>query len=158
MTMFDTTTLTAADVMTRDVVTVGPHTTLRDAAKLMEKRHVSALPVVDAAGAILGLVSDTDLLRLDPAAERKRDWWLAMLADGHDLAPEFLAAIRDTGRLVSQVMHPEVVSVAETAPLAEVARLIAGKQVRRVLVLRGSKLAGVVSRADLIRALAREAG
>lgn len=155
--MFDT-SLTAADVMTRALVTVSPDATLRQAARLMASRNITALPVVDAAGQVVGLVSDSDLVRRDEAAERRRDWWLAMLADGHDLAPDFLAAINSSSRQVSQVMRKDVVSVAPTASLAEVAGLIAGKQVRRVLVLDGGRLAGLVSRADLIKALAGEAG
>ncbi|ODU57487.1 MAG: hypothetical protein ABS99_04885 [Acetobacteraceae bacterium SCN 69-10] len=156
--MFETSNLTAGDVMTTAVITVGPDTTLRQAARLMAGKDVSALPVVDAAGAVLGLVSDTDLVRRDEAAERRRDWWLAMLADGQDLAPEFLAAIAANDRPVAQVMQRDVVSVAATAPLAEVAGLISGKHVRRVLVVTDGKLAGVVSRADLIKALARSGG
>lgn len=155
--MFDT-SLTAADVMTRAVVSVNPDTTLRQAASLMATKGISALPVVDATGAVVGLVSDSDLVRPDEAAERRRDWWLAMLADGHDLAPDFLAAINAADRKVVQVMHKEVVSLAPTATLAEVAGLIAGKQVRRVLVLENGKLVGIVSRADLIKALAGKAG
>lgn len=156
--MFDTTSLTAADVMTRALVTVGPEATLRQAAALMEEKHISALPVVDEAGALVGLVSDSDLVRRDEAAERRRDWWLGLLADGHDLAPEFLAAINATDRKVTQVMHRDLVTLPPTAPLAEVASLIAGKQVRRVLVVEGGRLSGIVSRADLIRALAHGVG
>lgn len=156
--MFDTTNLTAADVMTRDVVTIGLDNTVRQAARLMAEKSISALPVLDATGKVLGVVSDTDLVRRDEAAERRRDWWLGMLADGHDLAPEFLTAISDSSRRVEQVMHREVVSVAEGARLNEIASLIAGKKVRRVLVLKDGKLSGVVSRADLIKALAGEAG
>jgi CBS domain-containing protein len=156
--MFDASNLTAADVMTRDCATVRPDNTLRQAARVMAERRVSGLPVVDAAGALVGMLTEADLVRPDEAAERRRDWWLTMLADGHDLAPEFMAAIAAGNRPVEKVMHREVVSVTELTPLREVARLIAAHNVRRVAVLRDGKLVGIVSRADLVRALAGGAG
>ena len=156
--MFDASNLTAADMMTREVVTVRPDITLRQAARLMAERRVSGLPVVDAAGAVVGMLTEADLVRPDEAAERRRDWWLTMLADGHDLAPEFISAIAAGNRHVEQVMHRDVISVTEQTTLREVARLIAEHNIRRVVVLRDGKLAGIVSRADLVRALAGGSG
>jgi CBS domain-containing protein len=152
--MFDAPNLTAADVMTANVATVRPDATLRQAARLMADRRVSGLPVVDGAGTVVGLLTEADLVRPDEAAERRRDWWLTMLADGHDLAPEFTAAIAASNRHVEQVMHRDVISVTETASLRDVARLIAEHNIRRLVVLRDGKLVGIVSRADLVRVLA----
>ncbi len=152
--MFDASNLTAADVMTREVATVHPESTVRQAARLMTERRISGLPVVDAKGAVIGMVTEADLLRSDEAAERRRDWWLMMLADGNDLAPEFVAAIAESNRPVAKVMHQGVVSFTETTPLREVAGLISNRDIRRVVVLRDGKLVGIVSGADLVRALA----
>jgi CBS domain-containing protein len=156
--MFDSTRLTAADIMTRDVVTVRPDTTLRQAAQMMVERRISALPVVDTEGRILGVVSETDLVRPDDATEQRRDWWLMNLAEGQDLSQDFLDAIRLSDRAVTKVMHTDVVSVGELAPLRDIARLIAERNVRRVVVLRDGKPVGIVARADLVRALSRGAG
>src|SRR5580700_7248767 len=78
--MFDASNLTAADVMTAEVATVRPEATLRQAARVMAERRVSGLPVVNGAGAVVGLLTEADLVRPDEAAERRRDWWLTMLA------------------------------------------------------------------------------
>lgn len=152
--MFETTTVTAGSIMTPAVVTIGATATLREAARTMASHNVSALPVLNELGKVVGLVSEADLLRPDDVAARRRDWWLNHLADGHDLAPCFLAAIQESDRLVARVMNHDVVSVSEFAPLSEIARLLAGKNIRRVLVLREGALAGIVSRADLVRAMA----
>lgn len=147
--------LSAADVMTRNVATVTPHTSLRAAAKLMASRKISGLPVVNAAGKLVGMVTEADLLRPDEEAESRHHWWLDMLAEGHDLSPEFLAAMRLTERPVEKVMHHEVVTVEETTPLRDVAKLIVEKGIKRVMVVNDGKLVGVVSRADLVEAIAQ---
>jgi CBS domain-containing protein len=153
--MDDLASLTAGDVMTTGVVTVQPTTPLRVAARRMAERGVSGLPVVDDAGHCIGIVTEADLIRPNDAEEHRRDWWLNLLADGYDLAPEFEAAIRATDRQVSQVMQHEVFSVTEATPLKEVARVLTEKRIKRVAVLRDGKIIGVVSRADLVRAISR---
>jgi CBS domain-containing protein len=153
--MFDRSSITAADVMTRDLVTVHPDDSLRQAARLMLKHGVAALPVVDAAGAVVGVVSEGDLLRPDEAAEKRTRWWLDVLAEGEELSPEFLASIHEVNRPVAKVMNTDLITVTELTPLREVAELIARQHVRRVLVLDNGKLVGVVARRDLVRALAR---
>jgi CBS domain-containing protein len=153
--MFDTSNLTAADVMSRDVVTVRPNDTLRHAAQIMLDRAVSGLPVVDAEGHVLGIVSERDLIHLDEAAEKRARWWLDILAEGEELAPDFLAAINGMNRSVSKVMRTDLITVTESTPLREVAALIARENIRRVLVMRDGKLAGIVARRDLVKALAR---
>lgn len=152
--MFENSTLTAGSVMTADVATISPQTTLRAAARLMATRGISALPVVETDGTVVGLLSEADLVRPDDAAVRRRDWWLQHLADGHDLAPEFLAAIQAMDQTVAHAMQRNVASVTELTPLKEVAAQLVGKNVRRLLVLREGKLAGIVSRADLVKSIA----
>lgn len=155
--MFDTSTLTAADVMTRKVVTVTPDTTLRAAARLMTQHNVSALPVLKG-NVVVGMVSETDLVRPGNTPPPRSEWWLHHLADEIEIAPEFQAALRDSGRSVGQVMQGDLVWVPETAPLRDVARLIAEEGVRRVVVLRDGALVGIVSRRDLVRAFAASGG
>jgi len=152
--MFEAMNLTAADVMTRDVVTVHPNDSLKRAARIMLERGVSGLPVVDARGHVVGVVSEGDLIRPDEMAERRARWWLDVLAEGEQLSSEFLAAIQAVNRPVSKVMRTDIISVGEHAPLREVAELIMRQNIRRVLVMDGPKLVGVVARRDLVKVLA----
>ena len=152
--MFEAMNLTAADVMTRDVVTVHPNDSLKRAARIMLERDVSGLPVVDNQGHVVGVVSEGDLIRPDEMAERRARWWLDVLAEGEQLSSEFLAAIQAVNRPVSKVMRTDVVSIGEHAPLREVAELIMRQNIRRVLVMDGPKLVGVVARRDLVKVLA----
>jgi CBS domain-containing protein len=151
--MPDTDQMTAADVMTRDVVTLAPDATLRQAARLMTKHGISALPVLKG-GVVVGIVSETDLISPAAAATPQKDWWLHQLAGEVELAPEYMAALRDAGRSVGQIMQPDPVWVPETATLRDVAAYMAKEGVRRVLVLREGALVGIVSRRDLVRAFA----
>jgi len=155
--MFETTAKTAADVMTRDVVTVAPDTTLRHAAQLMTKHGISALPAVKG-GVVVGVVSETDLLQPGNTPSRRGDWWLHQLADQVEIAPEFTAALRDSTRSVGQVMQGDLVWVPEQAPLRDVAKLMAEEGVHRVLVLRDGAVVGVISRRDLVRVFAASGG
>jgi CBS domain-containing protein len=152
--MADLNRMSAADVMTRTVVTVGPEATLRQAARLMTHHHVSALPVLKG-GVVVGLVSEADLLQPGAAPAPQRDWWLHQLAGEVELAPDYMNALRDAGRSVGQVMQPDPIWVPEDAALPVVAGLMAKEGVRRVLVLRDGALVGVVSRRDLVGALAK---
>jgi CBS domain-containing protein len=151
--MPDTDQMTAADVMTRDVVTLPPDATLRQAARLMTKHGISAVPVLKG-GVVVGIVSETDLISPAAAATPQKDWWLHQLAGEVELAPEYMAALRDAGRSVGQIMQPDPVWVPETASLRDVAAYMAKEGVRRVLVLREGALVGIVSRRDLVRAFA----
>lgn len=151
--MRDVSRMTAAEVMTRDVVTIGPEATLRQAARLMTRHRVSALPVLKG-GVVVALVSEADLLQPGATPAPQPDWWLHQMAGEVELAPEYMAALRDAGRSVGQVMQPDPIWVPETAPLPEVAALMAREGVRRVLVMRDGALVGIVARRDLVRALA----
>jgi CBS domain-containing protein len=151
--MPDTDQMTAAEVMTRDVVTVTPEATLRQAARLMTRHGISALPVLKG-GVVVGVVSETDLISPAATATPQKDWWLHQLAGEVELAPEYMAALRDAGRSVGQIMQPDPVWVPETATLRDVATYMAKEGVRRVLVLREGTLVGIVSRRDLVRTFA----
>lgn len=152
--MLDGSKLTAADIMTKDVVTVYPHTSLIYVAKLLADRHISGMPVVDEDGHVVGLVSEADLVKWHDHDTEKRAWWLNMLAEGRSLEPGFLDSVRSEQEKVRTVMHSEVVSVEPTTPVAQVAQLLADKAIKRVPVIHEGKLLGIVSRGDLVRVLA----
>ena len=153
--MLDEAVYTAGDLMTRNVATVHPDATLLQAVKLMAERRVSGLPVVDDAGVVIGMICEGDLVRWHEGYSERQARWLDMLAEGTELAPEFLAGIRDRSHTVRSVMASGVISVTEDMPAREIARLMYQKGIKRVPVLRDGKLVGIVARSDLVRALAR---
>ncbi len=146
----------AASIMTRDVVSVSPDATVKEAAARLSERGISAAPVVDKDGTVLGMVSEGDLMQaFGHKKAQHRAWWLNVLAEGERLAPEFENYLRLDQRRVRDVMTKDVVVVAESATVNEIADLLTKHRIKRVPVVRAGKLVGVVSRADLIRALAR---
>ncbi|MGO9545829.1 MAG: CBS domain-containing protein [Rhodomicrobium sp.] len=144
----------AFDVMTTSVVTVSPDTPMRKIAELLLENSISAVPVVDGDGAVIGMVSEGDLLRVS-AEERgaRRDWWLALLAQGESLSPEFLDTVRAPSRTAREMMSAPVVTVSEHTEVTEIGKLLATHRIKRVPVMRGGHIVGIVSRADLIRAM-----
>lgn len=148
----------ARDIMTTEVAAVGPDATLREIARVLAAKGVSAVPVVDARGAPIGMVSEGDLIGRSAAErEARRDWWLAMLAEGEALHPDYLASLRHDGPTARAIMSAPVVTVSETTDIAEIARLLDAHRIKRVPVVRDGRLVGIVSRADLVRALAAPA-
>jgi len=146
----------AIDVMTTGVITVDPDTSVQAVAKHLSERGISGVPVVDAADRLVGIVSEGDLLhRVETGTERvagrRRSWWLDTIASDQELARDY---IKSHGRTAKDVMTREVISVTETTDLADVAMLLDTKRIKRVPVLRDGKLVGIVSRANLVRALA----
>lgn len=146
----------ATDVMTVNVITVTPETSVQALAELLGKHGISGVPVVDASGDLVGIVSEGDLLHraetgTERRTERRRARWLDGLLADHNLARDYL---KSHGRLVRDVMTRDVVSVCEMAGLDEIADLLETKRIRRVPVVRGAKVVGIVSRANLVRALA----
>lgn len=145
----------ARELMTKDVLAVSPDTPAGEIARLLLDRSVSAAPVVDTSGAVIGMVSEGDLIgRAELDREARRDWWLALLAEGGTLNPDFLASLRNGARTARDVMSAPVITVDEAAEADEIARLLASYRIKRVPVLRDGKLVGIVSRADLLRGLA----
>jgi len=146
----------AVDVMTTNVVTVTPDTSVQTLAALLSERGISGVPVVDATGRLVGIVSEGDLLHRAETGtarrtERRRFRWLDTIASDQELARDY---VKSRGRVVSDVMSREVIAVSETAELAEIADLLEIKRIKRVPVVRDGKLVGIVSRANLVRALA----
>jgi CBS domain-containing protein len=146
----------AIDVMVRDVVTVRPDTDVADAIKLLAEHDVSALPVLDVEGNLVGVLSEADLIhRAEIGTEKQRPWWLEAVTGGSTLAEEFA---KSHGKKVGEVMTDGVISVNEETPLSEIAALFERKRIKRVPVVKDGKLVGIVSRSNLIQALASVVG
>jgi CBS domain-containing protein len=141
----------ASDIMTSPVVTVGPDAQVGETARLLLENRISAVPVVDGAGKLLGIVSEGDLMRrAETGTERRPSWWLALFTDAEAQARAF---VKTHGRRVADVMTRNVVTVAEDTPLEDIADTLEKHRIKRVPVMRGERLVGIVSRADLLHGL-----
>lgn len=148
-------TVTATDIMNRKPVVVHPLDNVSKVAAVLAEHEISAAPVVDAEGKLLGMVSEQDLMRqLGTKQESRRAWWLQMLAEGEDLAPDFIEYLKQEKRNAGDLMTHDVVSVTEDAAVADIVDLLVQHHIKRVPVLRGGKVIGIVSRADIVRAVA----
>jgi CBS domain-containing protein len=146
----------AADVMTVEPVSISPDASILEAIGVMLQRKFSGLPVVDLNGSLVGIVTEGDLLRrTETGTKRKRPRWIEFLVGPVRLATEYVHA---SGRKVREVMSREVHTISEDTPLEEVVELMERHQIKRLPVVRGGKLVGIVSRANLLRALARVVG
>ena len=141
-----------SDVMTRRVVSVTPEATIRHAIRLMLDNHISGLPVIDDKAKLVGIVSEGDFLRRSEiGTERKRSRWLGALLGPGEPANDY---VHSHGLKVKEVMTRKPITVQEDAPLDQVVHLMESRSVKRLPVVRGEKVVGVVSRANLMRALA----
>ena len=146
----------AQDVMTQYVISVGPNDPVSKAVRAMLQNDISGLPVLDVEGRLVGMITEGDLLRRsETATARKRPRWLEFFVGRGKLADEYA---RTHGRKVVEVMTDDPVSVREETPLEEVVTLMETRRIKRVPVLRGRRVVGIVSRANLLHALARIAG
>jgi len=146
----------ASDVMVRDVVTVTPDTDIEEAVKLLIAHDISALPVIDGSARLVGIISEADLIqRPEIGVDKRRPWWLEAVTPAATLADEFAKA---RGKKVGEMMTRNVVTATEDTPLAEIAALLEHKRIKRVPIVRDGKVVGVVSRANLIQALATVVG
>jgi len=146
----------AIDVMVRDVVTVHPDTDVAEAIKLLAEHDISALPVLDKDGNLIGVLSEADLIhRAEIGTEKHRPWWLEAVTGGSTLAEEFA---KSHGKKVGEVMTDGVISVTEEAPLSDIATVFERKRIKRVPVVKDGKLVGMVSRSNLVQALASAVG
>ena len=142
----------ARAAMTKDVLTVGPDETLASVAEKMVKRAVSAVPVVDAEGNLLGVLSEGDVMRHFGAEyQRRRSWWIGQMAEGQKLAPAFLEYVRLDKQHAKDLMSKVLITATEDTPLSQIADILLSKQVKRVPIVKDGKLLGIVSRADLVR-------
>ena len=146
--------MTARDLMTRSVVMVAPGDPLSKVARAMLEARVSAVPVVDEDQRPLGVISEWDLIgQHAPDRAAQLDHWLSRLAEGQSLASEYVRIVEPSARSAAEVMTAPAITVAADADLAEIAGVLAVRRVKRVFVVEDGRLVGVVSRADLARAL-----
>ncbi len=144
--------MNASDVMTRDVITVRPDTPVAEIIDLLLARGISGVPVVEADGRLAGIVSEGDLLRRSEiGTEKKRGTWLSFFTGSATLAGDY---VRAHAAAAKDVMTAGVVSVGPTASLAEIADVMEDKHIKRVPVVDGGKLVGLISRSNLLRAAA----
>ena len=142
----------ARDVMTAPVVTVRPETRVEEIAQLLLERRISGVPVVDADGRLLGIVTEGDLMRRpEIGTERHRGWWLRFFGDERARAEEYARA---HGSRAEQVMTRNVVTVSDETSVGEIARLLEEHHIKRVPVVRDGRVVGIVSRANLLHGLA----
>jgi CBS domain-containing protein len=136
-----------SDIMTREVLTVSPHATLKDVAQLLVANRVSGVPVVGVDGSVLGVVSEGDILRKEEGQRKSRIRRLtASLAE---------AQLKHNARDAGEAMTTPVVTIEPGAFVAEAARTMLDRGVKRLPVVHDGKLVGIVTRADLVRAFAR---
>jgi CBS domain-containing protein len=144
--------MNAADVMISNVITVGPDANLQDVARGLLSNRISGMPVVAADGKLVGIISEGDLMRrAESGTERRRSWWLEMLTGREALAAQY---IKEHSRKVSDVMTREVITVKPETPLNDIATLLERNGIKRVPVVKDGKVVGIVSRANLLQALA----
>lgn len=142
----------AKDVMTRNVVTVTEEMSVVEIAQQLIARGISAVPVVDAAGRIVGIVSEGDLMRRDESGTAAvRSWWLSLFEAPEERA---MAYLKSHGRTAGDVMTRKVLTVPEDAELAEIAATLEKHRIKRVPVVRDGKPVGIVSRSNLLQGLA----
>jgi CBS domain-containing protein len=145
--------VTIEDVMTRRVITVRPDTPVQEAARLMVTNRISGLPVIDASERVVGIVSDGDLI-LRQRRPKVRPWWRLFFENGEQLARDYRKLV---GFTVSDVMTQPALVISPVFGIETAAAIMDTRQIRRLPVVRDGRLVGIVSRGDLIRAIAATA-
>ena len=142
----------AKDVMKTGVISIRDNGSVDEAVKLMLDNHISALPVLDSGARLVGLISEGDLIRrMRDGKTQRRSWWLELFSGEGD-ARDYVKA---RSHKVADVMTRDLVTVDEDTPVSEIAKTLEIRRIKRVPVLRDGKIVGIVSRADLVRALAQ---
>ena len=142
----------AADVMVSNVVTVGVNASVGEVAAILLNNHISGAPVVDDKGELVGIVSEGDLIRRPEIGTTKRhSWWLELISTKWGSATEY---IKSHSRKVADVMTREVITAKPDTPLGDIAAMLERNRIKRVPIVEGGKLAGLVSRANILQALA----
>ena len=145
----------ARDVMTAKVITVGPEQLTRDVAKILLENRISAVPVINADGVPIGMVSEGDIIGRPPDERVARiDWWLRLVTGAQPLDDDFQARLQAKDRTAGDVMSAPLVTVSEDTDVGEIARLLAIHHIKRVPVVCDGRIVGIVSRADLLNAIA----
>lgn len=139
----------AADIMTRTVITATPKTEVREIVDLMMQNRISAVPVVDDAGRVIGMVSEGDLMRrVENNTDRRDSWWLSALFSARN---DVDAYVKSRGRRAEDIMTRDPITISEDTPLYKIAQTLEKKHIKRVPVVTGGKLVGIVSRSNLLQ-------
>jgi CBS domain-containing protein len=143
----------ARDVMVSPVITVSENDTVRDVARILIAKRISAVPVVDQAGRLVGIVSEADLMhRAEAGTERPTSWWLSLISGDRAIAAEY---VQSHAMGVKDVMTKEVHTALPETPLYEIADLLEEFHIKRVpIVNKDGDLVGIVSRANIVQAVA----
>ena len=142
----------AHQIMTRPAISVTPDTTILEAANIMLHRHISGLPVVDTAGALVGIISEGDFIRRSEInTGRKRTKFMKFILGAGREAADF---VHEHAKKVGEIMTPEPLTIAEDTDLEQIVELMEKNNVKRLPVIRGDKVVGIVSRANLLQAVA----
>lgn len=141
----------AQDIMKTDIITVPPEATVATIAELMQKHKISGIPVVDDKTKVFGIVTEGDLMRRLRDDDSSRSWWLSLFYSKYDGVADYTKA---RGRYARDVATRNIVSITEDTLISDIARILEHRQIKRVLVLRDDRLIGIVSRGDLLRAIA----
>jgi CBS domain-containing protein len=160
--MWPSMAMNASDVMVNDVITVKPTATVQEAAQVLLTNRISGMPIVDDSGAVVGMITEGDLIRRADADVWPKAWgppprrgWLKLLMDGDICDTE---CVTQQGRTVADIMTREIISVDPDTSVSDIATLVMRHRIKRVPVMRKGRLVGLVSRANLLQALASRAG
>jgi len=144
----------ARDVMVSPVITVKPDASVREVAQTLLERRISAVPVVDDRGKLVGIISEGDLLhRAEADTQRQRPWWLLVMTSDEALAADY---VKEHSRKVADVMTKNVITANPDTPLHEIARTLERHAIKRVPIVQDGQVVGIVSRANLIQAVASD--
>ncbi len=142
----------AGDIMSARVVSISPDAGVLEAVRLMLQNHISGLPVIDGSGALVGMVTEGDFLRrAETGTERKRPRWLEFLVGPNRLAEEY---VESHARKVGEMMTREPITITEDTALDEIVQVMERRRIKRVPVMRGTQVVGIVSRSNLMHAVA----
>ncbi|MAQ45017.1 MAG: hypothetical protein CL812_04030 [Confluentimicrobium sp.] len=146
--------MNASDIMTKTVISGRPDTTVEEAAELMSQHRISAIPVLDDEDGLVGIVSEGDLMRrVEGAKDQTRSWWLSLFSESQTSARSF---VQERGQRLQDTMTTQVTTVTPDTPVGQIARMLEKKHIKRVPVVEDGKLVGIVSRANLLQALAAQ--
>jgi len=142
----------AADVMVSNVITVGINASIGEVAAVLLNNHISGAPVVNEKGELVGIVSEGDLIRRPEIGTAKRhSWWLELISNKWASATEY---IKSHSRKIADVMTRDVITAKPDTPLGDIASMLERNRIKRVPIVEGGKLVGLVSRANILQALA----
>jgi CBS domain-containing protein len=141
----------AHQIMTRQVITTSPDASIADAARVLLEHRISGMPVLDEAGRLLGVVSQGDFMRrAEIGTQRRRPRWLKLLLGPGREAADF---VHERGRKVGEFMNHQPITVSEDTTLEDVTATMEKNDIKRVPVMRGDKLVGIITRTNLVQAV-----